>query len=64
MTSFNLYNVLFALMTLATATAFSARFGSALGSGLRTRGLASMKNPSVYFDMEIGGKPEGRIVFG
>jgi peptidyl-prolyl isomerase D len=23
----------------------------------------SMKNPSVFFDIEIGGKPEGRITF-
>ena len=57
-----LYNIFVLAMLLNSAFAFRSAFQKV---GLRTgsRLMATMKNPSVYFDLEIGGKPEGRVTF-
>lgn len=55
----------FCLTMLASTLGFrsfnAAKFG-ARTLGQMTRNL-SMKNPQVYFDVEVNGKPEGRMVF-
>lgn len=49
--------IMFARSTLAFRPAFPA-------AGVRsaTRAMAS-KNPQVFFDLDIGGKPQGRVTF-
>lgn len=49
--------IMFARSTLAFRPAFS-------GAGMRssTRAMSS-KNPQVFFDLDIGGKPQGRVTF-
>jgi cyclophilin family peptidyl-prolyl cis-trans isomerase len=48
--------------TLAFRPAGLARFGSSQVRSF-TKSSLSMKNPTVFFDVEVGGKPSGRITF-
>ncbi len=48
-------------MLFSSAVAFRSAFP---GKGLRSVSRAmSMKNPQVFFDLDIGGKPAGRVTF-
>lgn len=50
--------IMFARSTLA----FRPTFAGAATSRLATRAMSS-KNPQVFFDLDIGGKPAGRVTF-
>lgn len=53
--------LVFAIMFVQSSLAFRSAFP---GHGLRSVSRAmSMKNPQVFFDLDIGGKPEGRVTF-
>lgn len=50
-----------AVMLFSSAQALRATFP---GKGLRSASrLMSTKNPKVFFDIDIGGKPQGRVTF-
>jgi hypothetical protein len=55
-------SLLLVVMLFSTVQAFRATFP---GKGLRTvsRAMSATKNPKVYFDLDVGGKPQGRVTF-
>jgi cyclophilin family peptidyl-prolyl cis-trans isomerase len=40
-----------------------AKFGNVAARTSMARGMATTKNPTVFFDLEINGKDEGRVTF-
>lgn len=52
--------VFLVIMLVQSTVAFRSAFA---GRGLRGVRAMSMKNPQVFFDLDIGGKPEGRVTF-
>merc|ERR1719408_591315 len=58
------------MMTITTALilfvliSYASAFAPRMGLGLKSRKLdLSMKNPTVFFDVDIGGSSAGRITF-